>query len=322
MAIIESTLGLNYSKRHILIIDSSLSICIQLSDFLKKLGYENIHTALDGQLGYEVFEDLVEGGNVPVIFLGYDLPDTTATELIDRLLCLRPDVKIIIETSHEKSESEIKEIFSKGTCQYVEKPIRFQKLKEIMETLENEEKIVNDNSKCSFCIVIDYFLRIHTKISLSELSEFCKLQEKDVKSYLDKLEQSKQIKKLKEIQEPACNLCDSVRIKPIFCCPSCNGINFKLEKLLEHYDCGNISSVDSYRDEKCPKCNKKLKILGSDFKILDNFYTCNLCQEKFQDLKFNFLCLKCDNKLKLEQARWKQSPFYKIQLTDTTVSYV
>ena len=82
-------------------------------------------------------------------------------------------------------------------------------------------------------------------------------------------------------------------------------------QLIEHYSCGNVSIADSYKNDICPKCHKKIEVLGVNYKVLDNYYICNDCDEKFDELQFYYQCLKCDSKFKLEQAIWKTSPNFK-----------
>jgi len=55
---------------------------------------------------------------------------------------------------------------------------------------------------------------------------------------------------------------------------------------------------------------KKIQVLGSDYRVMDNYYTCNDCADKFPEILINFICLKCNNKFKLEQAKWEESPGY------------
>ena len=98
----------------------------------------------------------------------------------------------------------------------------------------------------------------------------------------------------------------------MFYCPSCKSSNFKLGKLLEHYDCGNISEENTYENDFCPNCNKEIKALGVDYRVLQNHYICNDCGEFFPEISTDYLCLKCENKFKLEDARWASSKNYKI----------
>ena len=110
----------------------------------------------------------------------------------------------------------------------------------------------------------------------------------------------------------ACNQCDSVRTSQIFYCPNCKSSNFRLGKLIEHYDCGNISEENTYTNDECPNCHKEIKALGVDYRVMQNHYICNECKEFFPEISTDYMCLKCENKFKLEDARWKSSMNYKV----------
>jgi len=46
--------------------------------------------------------------------------------------------------------------------------------------------------------------------------------------------------------------------------------------------------------------------------VLKNYYTCNDCNEKFQEIGTKFLCLKCNNQFKMEDAKWATSVGYRV----------
>ncbi len=115
-----------------------------------------------------------------------------------------------------------------------------------------------------------------------------------------------------DIKEIACNQCNSVGVSQIFFCPSCKNSDFKLGKLIEHYDCGNITEENTYANDKCPNCKKEIEALGVDYRVMKNHYICNDCKEFFPEISTAYLCLKCENKFKLEDAKWKSSHNYKV----------
>ena len=99
-------------------------------------------------------------------------------------------------------------------------------------------------------------------------------------------------------------MCNSVKIGQNFSCPSCGKTNFKQGKLIEHFKCGNVSVEDSYKNNICPKCHKEIKIIGVDYKTIENYYICSDCGEKFPEPIIEYMCIRCNNKFKLEQAKW------------------
>jgi transposase-like protein len=71
-----------------------------------------------------------------------------------------------------------------------------------------------------------------------------------------------------------------------------------------------VSSASSYTDDKCPKCRESIKVFGVDYRVQENYYICNECDDVFGELLIDYLCLKCNNKFTLENAKIISSPGY------------
>jgi len=56
------------SKTTVLIIEDSTAVCILLTEFMKKLGYDNVKTTTTGHAGVSLFKDLIENKINPLIF--------------------------------------------------------------------------------------------------------------------------------------------------------------------------------------------------------------------------------------------------------------
>jgi response regulator of citrate/malate metabolism len=304
-------------NQHVLIIEDSQATALLLKNYLNNMGYEEVHTCQNGKTGIETFTDLVNAGSEPFVLLDYMLPDMDARSIMTRLLEIKPDVKVILQTATEKSDSGITELIRQGLYQYLEKPIRFDKLKEIITILEEEKHILENTPKTETLGTVDAFkeidflLKSHKQITLAMIEEYAEAKGEDVIKYLDDLESKGKIVKLDEKREIACRQCGSVKIAQTFFCPSCKENDFKITKLIEHFKCGNFSPEASYEDDKCPKCKKEIKAVGVDYRIMQNQYVCNSCGEIFNDISYRFLCLKCENKFPIEEVRWITSPFFK-----------
>ncbi len=159
---------------------------------------------------------------------------------------------------------------------------------------------------------INFILKSTNQISLNKITAILGCTHEFIGTYLEKLEQDRKITKIGEKKEIACNQCDSVKTSQVFFCPNCKSSNFKLGKLIEHYDCGNITEENTYENDKCPNCKKEIKALGVDYRVMKNHYICNNCKEFFPEISIEYLCLKCENKFELEGARWKTSINYKV----------
>jgi len=159
---------------------------------------------------------------------------------------------------------------------------------------------------------INNILKSSGNVSLSRISEDSDISQDEVNRYLKEQESSGKLLQLENIKEISCDRCGSVKINQSYHCPSCNSTNFKQGKLIEHYACGNVSKADSYQNDTCPKCRKEIKILGVDYRVMNNFYSCNDCGDNFPEISNTFHCLKCDNKFAVENAKWKTSSGYKL----------
>ena len=300
-------------KKNILIIEDSLAVATLIQDFLKKLGYNDIEICTSGKTGIQVFGDLVNSNKMPVIILDYSLPDMNANDIMSELFIISPNAKIIIQSASEKTDESIKDVLRHGAYQYLEKPIRFENIKTTMEILEKENKILEnepvDNTKET-----DALLKSSTRISLARISEYTGKKKEEVLEYLNKLKEEQKVVQLEDIKEISCNMCSSVKIGQNFHCSGCNSSNFKHGKLIEHFKCGNVSVEDSYKNDTCPKCHKEIKIIGVDYKVIDNYYICNDCQEKFPEPTMDYVCIRCNNKFKLEQAKWNTSEGFRSSL--------
>lgn len=124
------------SEEDVLIIEDDGPPAILLTEYLQKLGYQKIYICKNGTSGISKFQELAKSSNVPIVFLDYYLPDIGADRILRRILETRRDTKVIVETAADQSERGIKRLFELGAHHYYPKPYKFEKLKEIMDTLE------------------------------------------------------------------------------------------------------------------------------------------------------------------------------------------
>lgn len=313
------------SKEDVLIVEDSPAIGILLKHYLEKLGYTQIHTCDTGSAAISTFTDLVSQNKQPIVLLDFMLPDMDARSILTQMLEIQPNARVILETATEKDDEGIKELIRLGVYQYIEKPIRFENLKNIIETIEQEQsffeneskqienlKQAQNNAQEKMVDHLDFILKSSNQITLNKLISILGFSNDTVISYLEKLQKDGKIIQMDNKKEIACNQCDSVKTSQVFYCPNCKSSNFKLGKLIEHYDCGNISEDSTYQDDMCPNCNKEIKALGVDYRVMQNHYVCNNCQNFFPEIATDYICLKCENKFKLDEARWKTSPNYKV----------
>lgn len=294
-------------EKDVLIIDDSQAIGILLKEFLNKLGLKKIHHCQNGETGIKVFKDIISSGGVPLVFLDYNLPDMNGYSIMTQMLGIRPDVKVIIESASDRTEDTIKDVIAQGAYQYLAKPIRLEKLKEIIETLKVEEGQIptEDTAKA-----LEKLMSSSTQVSLLRITQYLNRSESEVLPLVNRLISDKKTIQIDDVKEIACPRCSSVSITQTFHCPKCRGANFRQDKIIEHYKCGNVSSASSYVDDKCPKCHKPIESFGLDYRIQDNLYSCNCCGDIFSEILTKYLCLKCNDKFTLEHAKLLSSRGY------------
>lgn len=79
-------------------------------------------------------------------------------------------------------------------------------------------------------------------------------------------------------------------------CPKCTSMNIEKLQLLEHKKCGYISEKKNYQLSPageiigCPLCKKKIDDTKQEIRIPAMWYTCNDCNERFDDVLIKLHC--------------------------------
>jgi CheY-like chemotaxis protein len=256
------------------------------------------------------------------------LPDMDCRSVFTQILDVQPNARVVLETATEKEDDGVKELIRLGVYQYLEKPIRFESLKNVFETIENEDFFLikeseqlqmlenaEEDVKIKVIDRVDFILKSSRQVSLNFIEQMIGFSDETIRLHLSELERAGTIVNLGEKKEVSCKKCNSVKTTQVFSCPSCNSPHFRLGKLIEHYNCGNVSEERTYENDKCPSCNKEIKALGVDYRVLPNHYICNNCSDAFSELSSEYLCLKCENKFSLEEVNWQSSCNYKLAAT-------
>ncbi len=115
----------------ILIIDDDKDICLTLSNFLSKNGYQ-VEVAHKGEEGLQILRN----HNFDLILCDYRLPDYTGLEVLQKIKILSPFVAVVIITGYSDVRTAV-ETFRYGANDYVTKPLfPDELLVTIKETLE------------------------------------------------------------------------------------------------------------------------------------------------------------------------------------------
>lgn len=308
------------SDSTVLIIEDSSAISARIKEILETIGYHKIYTAKDGASGISMFKEIMEkNGSSLVVFLDYMLPDMHGRAILSQILTINPKAKVILETAKERDSLEVTQIIGEGIFQYIGKPFRYDDIKKAMDMIEEENRFLQretenieilQKSQKEIDEQVDYFLHSSIIISLQRLVEYTKSDKDTILSYLNDLVGQGKVVKTENMKEISCNQCGSVKIGTLFHCPSCKKPDFKNEILIEHYSCENFSAESTYKNNMCPKCRKEIKVLGVDYRVVEQFI-CNNCNDKFPELAIGFLCLRCNNPFKLDNATWSMSLGFK-----------
>ena len=76
----------------------------------------------------------------------------------------------------------------------------------------------------------------------------------------------------------------SLQLLPVERCPRCGSGNLISGKLIEHFYCGNIGLEQEFKHDikyVCSKCNRELKLLGTDYRYAGTQYKCLDCSNIF-----------------------------------------
>jgi len=119
-------------NKKLLIVDDEEAICKHLGDFFQRRGYE-VTIATLGNQALSILKD----NFFPVILLDIKMPDLDGTEVLKDTVKRHPDTKVVMITGFTGGTGGItrEECLSLGAYEYIEKPVDFRKLNELVNKL-------------------------------------------------------------------------------------------------------------------------------------------------------------------------------------------
>ena len=96
----------------------------------------------------------------------------------------------------------------------------------------------------------------------------------------------------------------SIRLIPVERCPSCDSPHLVKGRMIEHFNCGYVgleTEFNSGPKSVCPKCKKKLKLIGTDYRNPGFLYSCQHCHGVFPTPTIKCRCLKTGKVYNLEE---------------------
>jgi DNA-directed RNA polymerase subunit RPC12/RpoP len=103
-----------------------------------------------------------------------------------------------------------------------------------------------------------------------------------------------------------CDQDGSIQLVPVERCPKCGSGNLISGKLIEHFYCGNIGLEQEFRHDIkyiCSKCNRELKLLGTDYRYAGTQYKCLDCNDIFPNPIIKWRNLQTNKVWALEELR-------------------
>jgi len=128
--------------RPIVIIDDSKAIAMKLQNYVKKLGYSEIHVFENGKDGVKGCKKLFSENKEPVILLDMGLPDLKGDVVATKLLNDKVNLQIVVITADEKTTMRVKKTISSGVSAFIQKPFTLDELKKAIDVAESEYSLL------------------------------------------------------------------------------------------------------------------------------------------------------------------------------------
>ncbi len=164
-------------------------------------------------------------------------------------------------------------------------------------------------------------LRIFTKVNSVSFNPTLTLEvpwssadPQDLLYAMEKLKESEILSSKVHCSSISCPHCGSHRMNFYLKCFQCDSMVFEKGEAIEHFSCGHIDFARNFErgDElECPKCRKKLRLVGVDYRRIYSLYRCS-SGHMFSSPIIKLTCIKCDRTFSLEDARIIQQHTYEL----------
>ena len=94
----------------------------------------------------------------------------------------------------------------------------------------------------------------------------------------------------------ACAKCGSARLNAYEACTACGSADLTEEPMIRHLPCGWQDGESRFVKGQrlvCPKCNRELLKLGSDYEKAGTVFVCHACNTISSEASVQFICLDC-----------------------------
>jgi DNA-binding NtrC family response regulator len=105
---------------------------------LRKKGFEVLDTG-DGRVAVDLYR--AQAARIDIVLLDLNLPGMSGEEILKELQKIRPDVKVIVTTSHAGGRT-LAAACGLQSCSYIRKPYQFTELMDALRKNLPEKRIV------------------------------------------------------------------------------------------------------------------------------------------------------------------------------------
>jgi CheY-like chemotaxis protein len=253
--------------------------------------------------------ETIEKNDFDILILDYRLPDMTGLDFLKELRKKQFHKPIIFVTS-KGSEKIAVEAMKVGAKDYIVKDDiasgqLVESLSEILletsipeniniEVAKQIYQILSENQKIRINIGSEPFSEPKCSVPTNELLKALNMMTE--KSILIAEETGTAI---------SCPQCNSLAVSFSLKCPDCGIGSMEKGEALEHMTCGHIGFRSEFEQTNkelvCPKCRKTLKMIGVDYKKVENWYKCSR-NHLFNVPKITFGCNTCGKEFPLNEA--------------------
>ena len=153
----------------------------------------------------------------------------------------------------------LRKSFRSGQERFLLSPIEWNFLKIILDKKISEIKPMVNNYGFSYRHIIEEYELDITDEELTTILKKCSEAGIFEEKYYDTI--------------IICPKCNSTLFNVRYHCAACGSTNISYGDALEHLTCGHVDLIESFAEKgyKCPKCEKKLRAIGVDYRKLEEF---------------------------------------------------
>ncbi|MGQ9479536.1 MAG: TackOD1 domain-containing metal-binding protein [Thermoproteota archaeon] len=129
-------------------------------------------------------------------------------------------------------------------------------------------------------------------ITYPEAEKIMGASSKIVREILEKLAEEEILSEDPSTVMAICPYCGDNRFTVELACPRCESTRLKMGAAIEHLECGYIGFEEDFRNMVCPKCGKRMRALGIDYRKPGILYRCLSCKEFTGEPRKRYTCLK------------------------------